>query len=255
MDDLKVYAKNAKHLGDTLRVVNRVLRAVGMELGLRKCATDHVSHRRYVGGKYYLLKEEQKIERIAQGGTYWYLGIKQVSKPHHETIRERLTEVCAKRLHHIWCFALSAKHMVHVTNTWAMPLFHYFFTQARWLLHLLVQLKQMTHRILHKYRSHYLAASVERLYLKSANGGRGMANLWHAYEQEVVGLVLYLLNMAVQDQLLQAVVSHQLYLIGHRNHRYSNLQGAVEIPGQYRVVPDLIEKLRTGEVIPRPVRV
>ena len=87
-------------------------------------------------------------------------------------------------------------------------------------------------------------------YTQHANGGRGMANLRHAYEQEVVGSALYLLNMTVQDQLLQAVVSHQLYLAGHQNRRYSNLQAAGDILGQYRVVPDLIEKLRTGEVIP-----
>ena len=78
-----------------------------------------------------------------------------------------------------------------------------------------------------------------------------MANLRHAYEQEVLGLVLYLLNTAVQDQLLQAVVSHQLYLMGHQNCRYSNLQAAGDILMQYGVVPDLIEKLQTGEVIPK----
>ena len=38
-------------------------------------------------------------------------------------------------------------------------------------------------------------------------------NLYHAYEQIVVGLMLQLLNAAVQDQILQEVVSHQLYLV------------------------------------------
>ena len=185
----------------------------------------------YVGRKDYLLEEEQKIECVAQGGTYRYLGI-EVFKPDHATIREHLTEAYVKRLCCIWCSALSAKHKVHTTNTWAMPLFRYFFTQVRWPLHSLVQLDRMTRRILRKYRSHHQAASVERLYLKRANEGRGMANLRHAYEQEVVGSALYLLNTAVQDQLLQAVVSHQLYLAGHQNHRYSNLQAAANIFGQ-----------------------
>ena len=67
----------------------------------------------------------------------------------------------------------------------------------------------------------------------------------------VVGSALYLLNTAVQDLLLQAVVSHQLYLAGRQNHRYSKLQAAGDILGQYGVVPDLIEKLQTGEVIPK----
>ena len=42
MDDLKVYAKNASALLDALETVDRVSRAVGMELGLRKCTVAHV---------------------------------------------------------------------------------------------------------------------------------------------------------------------------------------------------------------------
>lgn len=58
-----------------------------------------------------------------------------------------------------------------------------------------------------------------------------MANLRHAYEQEVVGSALYLLNTTVPDQLLHAVVSHQLYLTGRQNRRYNNLQAAGDILG------------------------
>ena len=42
MDDLKVYAKGEESLKQSLRVVDRVSRAVGMELGLRKCAAAHM---------------------------------------------------------------------------------------------------------------------------------------------------------------------------------------------------------------------
>lgn len=69
MDNLKVHAKNAQYLGDTLRVVDRVLHAIGMGLGLRKCAVAHVSHGVYVGGEDYLLEEERKIECVALGVT------------------------------------------------------------------------------------------------------------------------------------------------------------------------------------------
>ena len=42
MDNLKVYAKSSNAFDATLQVVDRVSRAVGMELGLRKCAVAHV---------------------------------------------------------------------------------------------------------------------------------------------------------------------------------------------------------------------
>ena len=41
LDDLKVYV-NSNALDTSLRVVDRVSRVVGMELGLKKCAVAHV---------------------------------------------------------------------------------------------------------------------------------------------------------------------------------------------------------------------
>ena len=52
---------------------------------------------------------------------------------------------------------------------------------------------------------------MERLYLKHISGGRDLVNIHQAYEQEVVASGLYLVS-AVQDELLQAVVKHQLFL-------------------------------------------
>ena len=68
MDDLKVFADSGDALRDTLRVVDRVSLAVGMELGLRKCAVAHINRGRYVNREDYLLPEERRIERVAQGG-------------------------------------------------------------------------------------------------------------------------------------------------------------------------------------------
>ena len=123
MDDLKVYGESSNALGDTLRVVDRVSRVVGMEFGLRKCAVAHIKCGKYVNGKNYVLEEEQKIEWVAQGGAYWYLGIEQMFMSDYKTIRERLTKVYVDRLRWIWSSALSTKHKVHATNTWVVAIF------------------------------------------------------------------------------------------------------------------------------------
>ena len=70
-----MYAKGAKTLGTTLELVDRVSHAVGMELGLWKCAVVHIKQGKYAGSENYLLPENQKIERVSQGGTYRYLRI------------------------------------------------------------------------------------------------------------------------------------------------------------------------------------
>ena len=59
---------------------------------------------------------------------------------------------------------------------------------------------------------------------------------------------LYLLNAAQHDELLQAVVKHQLYL--GEQARYSNLQRAIRVLGRYQLWPDLEESARRGDPIP-----
>jgi len=76
MDDLKVYAKGAKALRHTLELLDRGLRAVGMELGLRKCVVIHIKHKKYVSEEDYLLPDDQKIKRcLRKVRNYQYLGI------------------------------------------------------------------------------------------------------------------------------------------------------------------------------------
>ena len=126
-------------------------------------------------------------------------------------VRERLTKVYASRLHRIWSSALSSKHKVHATNTWAVSVFRYFFALVKWPLKVLKQPDRLTRKVLRRFKSHHLSASIERLYLRRSNEGRGLVNIRQAYEREVVASELYLAN-AVGDELLQAVVKHQLFL-------------------------------------------
>ena len=74
-----------------------------------------------------------------------------------------------------------------------------------------MQLDRLTQKVMRRFKSHHLSASIERLYLKRLSGGRGLINLFHTWEREVVSTGLYLVG-AVEDELLQAVVKHQLFL-------------------------------------------
>ena len=111
----------------------------------------------------------------------------------------------------------------------------------------LVQLDRLTRRILRRFKRHHPSAAIERLYLSRMNGGRGLVNIYHAWEREVVASELYLVN-AVEDELLQAVVRHHLFLVSKGRH--SNLETACNILRQYDVFTDLEERVRSGESIP-----
>ena len=179
MDDLKVYANSSNALDATLQVVDRVSCAVGMELGLRKCAVAHVKQGKYVSGENYLLPEERTIERVPQGDAYKYFGIEQLFTADHTSVRERLQREYAKRLFKIWSSSLSAKHKVHATNSWAVAVFRYFFPLVKWPHNALVQLDRLTRRILRRFKSHHHSAAIERLYLSHKWGLRAGKHLSH----------------------------------------------------------------------------
>ena len=247
MDDLKVYASGADALATTLETVDRVSRAVGMELGLRKCAVAHVKGGKLVDKEDFLLPEERTIEQVARGGTYKYLGIEQLFKPDHKTVRARLYKTYAKRLRQIWSSSLNSKNKVHATNTWAVSLFRYFFTQVKWSDKALDDLDVLTRRIMRRNRGHHYAAAKERLYLRRIGGGRGLVSIHQAFEREVVAAQIYLVNTAEQDELLQLVVNHQLWMSEKRHH--NNLQVASEVLDKYGLEqPSLIERVRNGWV-------
>ena len=139
-------------------------------------------------------------ENVAQGGTYRYLGIEQVFQRNHTTVRERLTQAYTKRLNRIWSSSLSSKHKAHATNTWAVAVFRYFFTQVKWPDKILVQLDRLTRKILQRFNSQHYSASIEQLYIRRISGGRGLVNIRQIYEREVVESGLYLVK-SVQDEL------------------------------------------------------
>ena len=64
MDDLKVYAEDRENLEEVVRLVEKVSGAMGMELGLRKCAVAHMVHGVAVmAGGVPLEKEKEKGDK------------------------------------------------------------------------------------------------------------------------------------------------------------------------------------------------
>jgi len=68
MDDVKVFAKDAQQLGDTMQIVDKVSEVIGMKLGLRKCAVACIEWGKLVEGKDYMLDEERL--RTCSNGRY-----------------------------------------------------------------------------------------------------------------------------------------------------------------------------------------
>ncbi len=228
MDDLKVYAKNRTQLEHALDVVGRVSDAVGMELGLTKCAEAHMKNGRVEtdeGGGTGLLRLAMKED------PYTYLGITQVFDPDLATIRERLKKDFGRRMNGIWGSELNGLNKVKATNSWAVSIFRYFFACLKWTHRELIKLDRDTRRFMRKHRCHQYGASVQRVHLPRSEGGRGVSSLYHVYEREVLSTACYICGS--NDPQLRAVFNHWLFMV--RRSRSNILSSANNIIRDYQL--------------------
>ncbi len=80
VEDLKVYAEDRIGLEEAVRMVEEVLGAMGMELGLRKCVVAHMRQGTMVmsgGGGGITLKSGKELSELEEGVVYRYLGVSQ----------------------------------------------------------------------------------------------------------------------------------------------------------------------------------
>ena len=77
VDDLNVYARDRGSLAEVVSVVEEVSGAMGMELGLRKCAVAHMIRGKKVMDGEIKMESGKEISEIEEGEVYRYLGVAQ----------------------------------------------------------------------------------------------------------------------------------------------------------------------------------
>ena len=225
MDDLKLYSYGKEALERMLIRTDRVSQAVGMQLGLVKCAVAHMVKGRAKDGGEVILPDGRQVLAARKGNPYKYL---LVFEPDLKTVQERLKKLYLRRVHTIWSSGLNGKNKVSAHNAWAVSIFRYYFGIMKWNKH---DVDVLTRAVLGKCKSHQRIASKYRLYLPRANGGRGLANLMQEYEREVVSTAAYLCTSA--DPQLRAIAIGQLTSTGRRG--FNVLKAAADILVKYHV--------------------
>ena len=124
MDDLKVYEESQVELESTLEVVERLAGAVGMTLGVWKCAVAHLRAGR-VRQRERASTSRSEIQEIGRGDTYKYLGVQQVFGPCSREIKTAVVAEYLRRVQIVWSSSLSAAEKVRVHNTWAAAVLRY----------------------------------------------------------------------------------------------------------------------------------
>jgi hypothetical protein len=207
MDDLKLYEENRGKLLEAVHLVEEISTAIGMQLGLRKCAAAHVVGGRVVQGGRIPLATGDSIDEVAYGDTYKYLGMDQLFGVNLTKSKNRVRAEFYKRMRKTWKSELNSRNMVKANNSWAAAVLRYFFGVMKWNKRELVEMDRKARKILRLNGAHHHNASLERLYLPRDEGGRGLQSIEGIWEREAVGVARYLLGS--EDEQVQGAMALQ----------------------------------------------
>ena len=159
-------------------------KAVGMELGLQKCAVANILKGRLQEGGALALSEDRTVPTASKDDPYRYLGVEQVIQPDLKAVKKKLTKKYEQRLRKIWSSDLNSKYKAQATNVWAVSIFRYYFGVLKWTKTDLTLLDRTTRRVMRKHKCHQYSAAPERMYLPRSRRGRGLHSLLHLRERE-----------------------------------------------------------------------
>ena len=192
VDDLNVYTENKRSLTEVVNMVEEVSGAMGMELGLRKCALAHLVPGRKVMDGGLKMETGKEIKELEEGEVYCYLGVAQrfgadMAKTKRQVEKEYIT-----RTREVLRSEIGVRKKVEAQNVWGVGVLRYSLGTSDWARSNMRELDRTTRRILRQNEVHQYGASVARLYLPRAEGGRGLVCLEHSWETETLAAVIYL---------------------------------------------------------------
>lgn len=206
MDDLKVYAKNGQQLLGSLEVVKSFSSAIGMELGIDKCAVLHAESGKIIpGGNALLMDGVTNIPSLRPEEAYKYLGFQQGLGVDEKRSKEKIKSEFFRRIEIILRTLLYSKNKMSALNSWAIPVIAYSFGVVSWSRTELGSLDRKLRTMLTRHRMLHPNSAIERLYLSRSEGGRGMLNLEEQHSREKENLVKYFCksNLPIHKTLLR----------------------------------------------------
>ncbi|XP_045483794.1 uncharacterized protein LOC123689040 [Harmonia axyridis] len=191
MNDLKLFAANEEQMRRLLEIVSSFSTAIGMAMGLDKCAIVNVKRGKIVDGEHIELWDDSRIPYLKPEESYKYLGIQQALDIKTVEAKNSFKEKYFSRLRNILKAKLNSKALFTSINTWALPCISYSFGIVRWTAAELRAVDIQTRKMLTRYGVHHPHSSVNRLYLKRHEGGRGLQNILMTHYKMVLDMRKY----------------------------------------------------------------
>ena len=242
VDDLKVYADGKSGLEEAVKVVENVSRAMGMELGLKKCAVAHMIRGSEEMRGSIALRSGAEKQELEEGDAYRYLGVEQRFGADLRKTKQGIEREYMRRTRRVWESKIWVGKKVQAQNTWATAVLRYSLGTVSWVRSDVRELDRMTRKVMRQNKAHQYGASVARLYQARTVGGKGLVNLEQAWETETIATALYL-HTNQDSQVRDAM--HYLEKVATPTKK-GLVQNALEIAQKYEI-GDLLRLDKEGD--------
>ena len=190
MDDLKVYGKDEKELENLLKIVKIYSDDIKMRFGLDKCAMVVMKDGKRIRSDGISLPDEQEIKEVNDEG-YKYLGVLQTDDILEKEMKDRIRVEYKRRLKLLLKSKLYGGNMVQGINSWGVSIFRYSAGILRWTDKELRDVDIRTRKMLTMAGAFHMRGSVDRLYIKRKEGGRGLISIEECVRKEEKSMCKY----------------------------------------------------------------
>ena len=203
MDDLKLYGKSEKQVDTLLNTVRVFSQDIGMQFGINKCAVLVLKRGKVVRCEGIEMPNNQVIKSLGEGEGYKYLGMLEADGVKHMEMKENVTKEYYRRVRKILKSKLNGGNVINAINTRAVAIIRYGAGIIKWTKEELRNIDRKTRKLMNMHRALHPQADVDRLYIKRAEGGRGMISVEDCVEIETNSLHQYIIES--KEKLLKGV--------------------------------------------------
>ena len=204
MDDLKLYGSTMEEVEKLCSVVHKFSSDIGMEFGMDKCAVLEMKAGVQVRCDGMELPDGKVMQEVEDGG-YKYLGVLEGACMMTVEMKEKVSKEYVRRVKLVAGSGLNGGNMMSAVNAWAVSVVRYTAGVLDWTQKELDTLDKKTRKILTMNGAFHMASSVDRLYMKRKDGGRGLISVEECVRAEERGLCEYVL--ASEEWMLMVVAT------------------------------------------------
>ena len=205
MDDLKLYGSCRKELENLCAVVDKFSKDIRMEFGLKKCATvvmkDGVRER----CDELVLPDGRAMQEVEEEG-YKYLGVLETDRMMMKEMKGKVRKEYLRRVKAAAGSQLYAGKLLQAVNSWAVSVVRYTAGILDWTQEELEGMDTKTRKLLSVNGVRHVRSSVDRLYIKRKEGGRGLMSVEECVRREEAGLEEYV--FASDEWMLKVVAEN-----------------------------------------------